>query len=323
MLRHTYATGLLEAGVDLLTISKLLGHASFVTTMIYLHCRREHLNQRAHAVTCWCPAKDQASVALSGNKPPHHRSRGNSDGYYLVDADSLRERYRKERSRNFAACGLPESCELGGKFDLPSQRRQLGSVRQELGIQEVGRLHPATAERNSGAHQVVNYLTRYLTGGPISDRRIVSASGDEVTFMAREGKRIGGERQQVPITLTTKEFVRRWCLHIQPDQLTKTRYFGGWSNNRQRTYVARCRGLLASLGVGQCDPCSRQSLQSPSESSPIWCASTAAATAWNSSTRRPSLRGKSCSGERVTTCPSWYASLLQESHRRFWTEKYG
>ncbi len=31
-----------KPGVDLLTISKLLGHASFVTTMIYLHCRREH-----------------------------------------------------------------------------------------------------------------------------------------------------------------------------------------------------------------------------------------------------------------------------------------
>jgi site-specific recombinase XerD len=56
VLRHSYATGLLEAGVDLLTISKLLGHASFVTTMVYLHCRREHLGSVPSPLD-WLPVK--------------------------------------------------------------------------------------------------------------------------------------------------------------------------------------------------------------------------------------------------------------------------
>ena len=56
VLRHSYATGLLEAGVDLLTISKLLGHASFITTMVYLHCRQEHL-AAAPSPLDWLPVK--------------------------------------------------------------------------------------------------------------------------------------------------------------------------------------------------------------------------------------------------------------------------
>lgn len=39
-LRHTYATHLLEQGVNILTIKALLGHAQIETTMIYLHLAR-------------------------------------------------------------------------------------------------------------------------------------------------------------------------------------------------------------------------------------------------------------------------------------------
>ena len=56
VLRHSYATGLLEAGVDLLTISRLLGHASFVTTMVYLHCRRENLGSVPSPLD-WLPVR--------------------------------------------------------------------------------------------------------------------------------------------------------------------------------------------------------------------------------------------------------------------------
>jgi site-specific recombinase XerD len=39
-LRHTYATHLLEQGVNILTIKELLGHAHINTTMVYLHLAR-------------------------------------------------------------------------------------------------------------------------------------------------------------------------------------------------------------------------------------------------------------------------------------------
>lgn len=67
-LRHTFATELLEAGVDLLTIQKILGHSCVNTTIRYTHVRRDHL-QRAGRVLDLLPLRELlGEVALPARK---------------------------------------------------------------------------------------------------------------------------------------------------------------------------------------------------------------------------------------------------------------
>jgi site-specific recombinase XerD len=83
-LRHCFATGLLEAGVDLVTIGRLLGHRSFSSTLVYLHVRRPHLHSIPSPLD-WLPANQCPRSADAS--PENHND----------DVDDRQDRERKRR----------------------------------------------------------------------------------------------------------------------------------------------------------------------------------------------------------------------------------
>ena len=168
---------------------------------------------------------------------------------YLVNANTLRTVYRKTFLAGLvklhAAGDLKlEGDEWGHLQNVAAFESFLEPLFQKEWVVFIQRPPTTQNGQPSQPDSVVKYLARYLTGGPISERRLVSHERGQVTFLARSGNETGGSQQQVPVTLSGVEFVRRWCLHIPPKHFVKTRRFGGYSNYHRERYLAECRDLL-------------------------------------------------------------------------------
>jgi hypothetical protein len=244
---------------------------------------------------------------------------GNDHGFYLVDADKLRSRFRKTVLRRLARARAAGRLKLTGRHaylhDDDNWTAFVNALASKTWVAYIQ--PPPTSE--SKAHHVVNYLTRYLTGGPISDHRIVSADRRNVTFLAREGQQVGGCRRQVPITISTKEFTQRWSEHIQPDQLTKVRYFGGWSNSQVGLYMQRFRELSPARNEPAVDECAVDDTSSqPAPLQPdLVCEHCGSdRMVLQSESSQPSWR--ELLGYGASASPPWYAAIRDESDRIFW-----
>lgn len=68
-LRHSYATHLLEAGVPLPTLQRLLGHSSLQTTLQYTHVRAEHIQSLASPLDL-LPGEEVATPSNADSSGP-------------------------------------------------------------------------------------------------------------------------------------------------------------------------------------------------------------------------------------------------------------
>ena len=72
-LRHTFATELLEADVNLLTIQRILGHSSLSTTALYTHVRRDQLRAVAQILDL-LPLEQLRQAAVPPQTPRRGRA---------------------------------------------------------------------------------------------------------------------------------------------------------------------------------------------------------------------------------------------------------
>ena len=94
-----------------------------------------------------------------------------------------------------------------------------------------------------GPEQVLNYLANYTHRVALSNRRIVAVDEQTqtVTFNWRDYRQ-GGKVK--PLTLSAREFLRRFTMHILPAGLVRIRHYGILGNNRRQRDIPKARALL-------------------------------------------------------------------------------
>jgi hypothetical protein len=93
-----------------------------------------------------------------------------------------------------------------------------------------------------GPEHVLQYLARYTHRVAISNHRLLSVDGDQVTFRWKDYAHHSRPRA---MTLTLEEFLRRFLQHVLPKGLPRIRYFGWLANRRRHELLPLCRTLLA------------------------------------------------------------------------------
>ena len=94
------------------------------------------------------------------------------------------------------------------------------------------------------AENVIEYVGRYSFRVAISNERIKNVEDDKVTFEYKDYKDNSKIKE---MTISCEEFIRRFLLHVLPDNFTKIKHYGLLSNRNKKNNIKFCRLLISRM----------------------------------------------------------------------------
>ena len=88
---------------------------------------------------------------------------------------------------------------------------------------------------------VIEYIGRYSFRVAISNERIKNISEDSVTFEYKDYKDNSKIKE---MTITGIEFIRRFLMHVLPNNFTKIKHYGILTNRNKKSLIKLCRILI-------------------------------------------------------------------------------
>jgi len=186
---------------------------------------------------------------VTGGGVAHDQSRWVATSpHYLFPVRALSRRSRGKYLAGLSSLHATGKLEFHGQLQVLAEPEQFAALLRKAAQPE----WVVYAKRPfAGPEQVLAYLSRYTHRVAISPRRLLAAEATTVTFAYRDYA--DGSRQKM-MTLTTAEFVRRFCLHVLPKGFVKTRHYGLLSNRNREERLARARELLGAAAVSEPKP---------------------------------------------------------------------
>lgn len=176
---------------------------------------------------------------ITSRHPKHKRRRKP----FLVDNVELGREFREHFVKGLRRLVQSEKLRLEEEWSKLKEPAKLEAWLDEVTATDWNVFVEGPPHGKSKATDVLKYLARYMSGGPISDRRLISDEDGHVTFWARSKEKSDGNKSQ-PFHLRGTEFVRRWSMHILPKGYTRSRSYGGFHGTKRKDYLQCCRELL-------------------------------------------------------------------------------